>query len=138
MNIDEIWKLCIEEAKKSIKMDDVPIGAVIMKNGKVLAKAHNNRQKKANVMGHAEINAILKATKKCKNWNLNGCILYVTLRPCSMCMEIIKQARIDEVYYLLEKSDAKKEYSKTKCYHYDSVCEQMYKNILSNFFHKMR
>ena len=73
------------------------------------------------------------------NWNLDGCDMYVTLKPCSMCMEIIKQSRIRNVYYLLDKPSSKKEFSKTK---FREITEINYKEeylaILQNFFKKLR
>ena len=106
--------VCIEEAKLSYQQGDVPIGAVIVQNGKILAKGHNTREFNHDVLGHAEINVIREASKILKRWNLADCELYVTLKPCSMCTEIIKQSRILKVFYLLDKLDYKKEFSKSE------------------------
>ena len=92
-------EIALKEAKKSIKTGDIPVGAIIVENGKIITKAHNTREKKHNITGHAEINAIEKACKKKKTWHLNDCELYTTLEPCKMCLEVIKQARIKKVYY---------------------------------------
>ena len=92
-------ELALKEAKKSIKTDDVPVGAIIVEKGQIVAKAHNTREKTHKITGHAEINAIEKACKKKKTWHLTNCQLYTTLEPCKMCLEVIKQARIKEVYY---------------------------------------
>lgn len=89
----------LKEAKKSLKTDDVPVGAVIVENGKIIAKGHNTKEKTHLVTRHAEINAIEKACKKKKNWHLDNCTMYVTLEPCPMCMETIKQARIKCIIY---------------------------------------
>ena len=97
--MDKYMELAIVEAKKSLKTDDVPIGAVIVENNKVISKSHNTREKTHMITRHAEINAIEKACKKKKTWHLNDCILYVTLEPCKMCLEVIKQARIKKVIY---------------------------------------
>ncbi len=97
--MNKYMKLALKEAEKSIKTDDVPVGAVIVENGIVLAKAHNTKEKKKNVIRHAEINVVEKACKKKKNWYLNECELYVTLEPCSMCMGAIEQSRIKKVIY---------------------------------------
>ena len=99
----EIFNILMENTNKSLENNDVPVGAVIVKDGNVLAFGYNTREKDQNVLGHAEINAILEAQKILNNWNLSGCDLYVTLVPCSMCLEIIKQSRIDNIYYLLDK-----------------------------------
>lgn len=98
-NMNKYMELAFKEAEKSIKTDDVPVGAVIVENGIVIAKAHNTKEKKNIVTRHAEINAVEKACKKKKNWYLNNCELYVTLEPCKMCMGAIEQARIKTVIY---------------------------------------
>lgn len=92
-------EVALKEAKKSIKTDDIPVGAIIVENGKIIAKAHNTREKTHKITGHAEINAIEKASKKKKTWHLSNCELYTTLEPCKMCLEVIKQSRIKKVYY---------------------------------------
>lgn len=135
----EIFNILMENANKSLDNNDVPVGAVIVKDGKVLAFGYNTREKDQNVLGHAEINAILETQKVLKNWNLSGCDLYVTLVPCSMCLEIIKQSRIDNIYYLLDKPASKKEFYKTKMQKInDANFENKYADILSNFFKKLR
>lgn len=95
----EYMKLALDEAKKSLKSNDVPVGAIIVKNGIVLSKAHNKREKNQIVTNHAEIIAIEKACKKLKTWRLDDCILYVTLEPCLMCYGAIIQSRISKVIY---------------------------------------
>lgn len=95
-------KLAIKEAKKAFKTGDVPVGAIIVKNNKVIAKAHNMKEKNKNAIKHAEIIAIEKACKKLKNWHLNECELYVTLEPCMMCCGAIIQSRIKKIYYSIE------------------------------------
>ena len=93
----------MNEAKKSVKHKDIPVGALLVLNDCVIATGHNTREKTNNILGHAEINVIKKAAKKLGRWNLSGCSLYVTLKPCSMCMEVIKQTKISEVFYVLDK-----------------------------------
>lgn len=135
----EIFNILLENTNKSLENNDVPVGAVIVKDGQVLAFGYNTREKAQNVLGHAEINAILEAQKVLKNWNLSGCDLYVTLVPCSMCIEIIKQSRIDNIYYLLDKPTSKREFYKTKLQKInDTNYENKYAEILSNFFKKLR
>lgn len=97
--MEKYIEIALNEAKKSLKTDDVPIGAVIVENNKIIAKAHNTREKTHMITRHAEINAIEKACKKKKTWHLDNCTLYVTLEPCKMCLETIKQARISKVIY---------------------------------------
>ena len=136
---NKFMKQALKEAKKAYEKLEVPVGAVIVKDGKVLAFGYNTREKDQNVLGHAEINAILEAQKILNNWNLSGCDLYVTLVPCSMCLEIIKQSRIDNIYYLLDKPASKKEFYKTKMQKInDASYENKYAEILSDFFKKIR
>ena len=92
-------KLALKQAKKAYKRDEVPVGAVIVKDGKVISKAYNLREKTNLATGHAEILAIQKANKKLKSWRLDSCTLYVTIEPCPMCAGAIIQSRIKEVVY---------------------------------------
>ncbi len=92
-------EIALQEAEKSFEYDDVPVGAVIVKEGKIIAKTHNKREKNKMVTHHAEILAIEKACKKLKTWRLDDCMLYVTLEPCLMCYGAILQSRISKVIY---------------------------------------
>lgn len=100
-------EIILKEMESAIKKNEVPIAAIILKNGKIIAKAHNNVEKNNNPLGHAEILVIQKAAKKLKTWKLNDCELYVTLEPCAMCKEMIKRSRIDKIYYFVDKKDKK-------------------------------
>lgn len=91
--------LALKEAEKSILRDEVPVGAVIVKDGKVIAKGHNKREKTKDPTDHAEIVAIRKACRKIKSWRLIGCTIYVTIEPCSMCAGTILWARMAKVVY---------------------------------------
>ena len=93
----ELMLKAIEIAKKS--ENDIPIGAIIVKNGEIIAQAHNQREKDNITTSHAEILAIQRANEKLKNWRLNNCEMYVTLEPCPMCASAIIQARISKVYF---------------------------------------
>ena len=129
----------IELSKKSLESDDVPIGAIIVKDGKIIGEGYNTREKSNDVMGHAEINAIKDASKNLNNWNLQGSIMYVTLKPCSMCLSVIRESRIDFVYYLLDKPEKKFEYSRTAIHNFDdSSAKEEYLGILQDFFKKLR
>lgn len=97
--------LAIEEAKKAAMLGEVPVGAVIVKENKVLAKAYNLKEKLNMSTRHAEIIAVEKACKKLKNWRLTGCDIYITLEPCPMCASAIKQSRISNVYCGLANKD---------------------------------
>ena len=94
-------KEALKEAKKALKgkCADVPIGAVIIEEGKIIARAHNQKEKKQQATKHAEITAIEKACKKKKSWYLDNCELYVTMEPCLMCCGAIIQSRIKKVVY---------------------------------------
>lgn len=129
----------IKLANKAAKKNEVPISAIIVKNNKIIASSYNKREKNHSVLDHAEIIAIRKASKKLKSWRLFDCDLYVTLKPCSICENVIKQSRIRNVYYLLDKPENKKEYNKTN-FKKTNICtyEQMYKLILNDFFKKKR
>ncbi len=97
-NLD-FMQAALAEARKAYRKGEAPIGAVVVKDGRVIARAHNLREKKQNALNHAEILAISKACKKLKSWRLDGCDLYVTLEPCSMCSGAIIQARIKRLYF---------------------------------------
>lgn len=88
----------LKEAKKAYEKQEVPVGAVIVKNGKIIARAHNLKETKNIVTAHAEILAIEKASKKLNSWRLIDCDMYVTLEPCTMCMGAIILARIKNLY----------------------------------------
>ena len=88
----------LKEAQKAYKKEEVPVGAIIVKNGKIIARAHNIKETKKNAVGHAEILAIEKACKKLKAWRLLDCEMYVTLEPCSMCAGALINSRIKKVY----------------------------------------
>lgn len=88
----------LKEAKKAYEKQEVPVGAVIVKNGKVIARAHNLKETKNTATAHAEILAIEKASKKLNSWRLIDCDMYVTLEPCTMCMGAIILARIKNLY----------------------------------------
>ena len=92
-------KLAIKEALKAKDKDEVPIGAIIVKDGKVIARAHNLMEKTQVATAHAEVLAINKACKKLKSWRLDGAELFVTIEPCAMCAGAIVNARIEKVYF---------------------------------------
>lgn len=98
-NINEkFMKEALKEAKKAYDKLEVPVGAVIVKDGKIIARAHNLKETKYDTTKHAEILAIQKASKKLESWRLLDCEMYVTLEPCSMCAGAMINARIKKVY----------------------------------------
>lgn len=96
---NKFMNMAIKQANIAMLEDEVPVGAVIVINGKAIAKAHNTMEKTQLATAHAEINAINKACKKLKSWRLDNAELYVTIEPCAMCAGAIVNARIKKVYY---------------------------------------
>ncbi len=92
-------KAALRQAKKAEAMDEVPVGAVIVKDGRIVARGFNQREKSNDPTGHAEMIAIRQAARKMKSWRLEGCALYVTIEPCSMCAGAILWSRLDRVVY---------------------------------------
>lgn len=95
---EKFMKEALKEAKKAYNKLEIPVGAVIVKNDKIIARAHNIKEAKKDTTKHAEIMAIQKASKKLETWRLNDCEMYVTLEPCAMCAGAIIQARLKKVY----------------------------------------
>ncbi len=98
----DYMEMALEEAKKAYLKDEVPVGCVIVYKDKIIAKAHNKREKNKHTCAHAEMLAIKKANKKLKSWRLEDCDIYITLEPCAMCAGAIMQARMRTVIYALE------------------------------------
>lgn len=131
-----IEETLLKLTKKAIKKNEVPVAAIITKNNKIISKAINTREKSHNVLGHAEIIAIHKASKKLKTWKLNECVLYTTIKPCSMCMEVIKNSRIKRIYYYLE--NEKQNLSQIKIIKIENEFNDQYKKIVKKFFKTIR
>ena len=146
--MNEFMEMALLEAEMARKREEVPIGAVVVKNGKVIAKGFNKREKTKSALNHAEVVAIRKACKKLKDWRLEGCEIYVTLKPCPMCAGAIANARIDKVYYGADETNtndnlAERIFASTRLNHkvemekmdaYSEKCAQM----LSAFFRSKR
>ena len=116
MNEDEKWmKIAINEANLANNENEIPVGAVLIKNGKIIAKAHNQPISKNDPTAHAEIQVLRLAGKKLENYRLTNTILYVTLEPCQMCFGAMIHARIKRIVYGAD--DTKK----IKC----SACEDL-------------
>jgi tRNA(Arg) A34 adenosine deaminase TadA len=141
--------IALIEAKKSLIQGEVPIGAVIVKNNKIIASAHNQNILDYDPTSHAEIIAIRKACKKLKSNRLENCDLYVTLEPCSMCASAIIEARIKNLYYMLENEkygdveNGAKIFINKNCNYKINIFNNIgdvdsYKSLLQNFFQNKR
>ena len=141
-------KEAIKEAKKAELIDEVPIGCVIVKDDKIIARGHNVRESKKTPLGHAEIIVIDKASKKLGAWRLQDCDIYITLEPCIMCAGAIIQSRIRHIYYgakdfkggalgssinVLDAKDINHHPEVTS-----SVLEEECSNIISEYFKRKR
>ena len=99
--------IALKEAKKALRREEVPVGAIIVNGDKIIARGHNMRELKGDITKHAELIAIKQANRKLKDWRLNDCVLYVTLFPCSMCASAILQSRISRIVIGAPTSDTK-------------------------------
>lgn len=96
----ELWMAAaLEEAKKAGNAGDVPVGAVVVRGGEIIARGRNRREAEGNALGHAELDAIAGACRAMGGWRLSGCTLYVTLEPCCMCAGACLNARLERVVY---------------------------------------
>ncbi len=144
----KFMKLALKEAKFAYKKNEVPVGSVIVLDGKVIAKAHNLNIKLNDPTAHAEILALRKAAKKLNNYRLNGCILYTTLEPCPMCAGAMVYTRIKRLVYAVEdpKAGACKSVlnivNNKKLNHrievHSGILSKESKKLLKSFFKKLR
>lgn len=137
----------LKEAKVAAKEGEVPVGAVIVRNGEIISKAHNMREQKQNALSHAEIEAINIACEKLGSWRLDDCELYVTLEPCPMCTGAIINARIKTVVFgAFDKTAGCMDSVINLCDYplghkpeiYAGICEDECSEILKKFFNKLR
>lgn len=98
MNNEKFMNEALKEAKKAYEKKEIPVGAVIVKDGKIIARGHNLKEVKNTALAHAETIAINKANRKLNNWRLTDCEMYVTLEPCLMCTGAILSSRISKLY----------------------------------------
>ena len=145
---EKFMKAALKEAKKAYDKLEVPVGAVIVKDRKIIARAHNLKETKNDTTKHAEILAIQKASKKLNSWRLIDCEIYVTLEPCSMCAGALINSRIKKVY--IGASDQKtgavgsvfnllEDYTFNHKVEYEKgVMQEECENILKEFFKKLR
>jgi tRNA(adenine34) deaminase len=135
MNQDQIISELYKLSLKAYQNDEVPIACVIVKNKKIVSKAYNLREKHKNPLYHAEVLAINKLCKKINNWRLDEYEMYVTLKPCKMCMEIIKESRIKKVYYILDSINEQNKKLRLKKINLNS---EKFKSIITSFFKEKR
>ena len=145
---EKFMKAALKEAKKAYDKLEVPVGAVIVKDGKIIARGYNQKETKTDTTKHAEILAIQKASKKLNSWRLIDCEMYVTLEPCSMCAGALINSRIKKVY--IGASDQKtgavgsvfnllEDYTFNHKVEYEKgVMQEECENILKEFFKKLR
>lgn len=144
----DFMKEALKEAEKAYKHNEVPIGAVVVRNGKIVSRGHNCREKKQNAIKHAEIIAIERACKKLKSWRLDDCEIYVTLEPCPMCAGAIANARIRRLIFgASEKTSGdnlcRSILTSTRLNHKVEICEdkqnqQQCAKLLTDFFKNKR
>lgn len=143
MNIEFMEKALIIAQQSGI---DIPVGAVIVKDGKIIGCAHNEKEAQNDVTAHAEILAIRNASKELNSWRLTGCDIYVTLEPCPMCMWAILQSRLENLYFgsydtlygalSMMPQITRVSYSKIK--YKGGIMEQECSNLLKRYFDTMR
>lgn len=143
----EFMKEAILEAKKAYSEGEVPVGAIIVKDGEIIARGRNHREKKQNALSHAEIEAINSACETLGSWRLEGCELYVTLEPCPMCTGAIINARIKTVVFgAFDSAMGCMDSVINLCDYplghkveiYAGICEDECKALLQDFFKKLR
>ncbi len=149
MDLEEKYiGMALKEAKKAYDKEEVPIGAIIVKDGKVISKAHNLRESKNDALAHAELLAIEKACKKLGSWRLSGCEMYVTCEPCPMCAGALLNSRLKKVVFGArdEKSGAvvskihmlDEEYCNHRVEYRESVLGDECEKIIKDFFRDLR
>ena len=139
MKVEYVEKI-YDLAKRSYEIDEIPVGAIVVRNDEIIGVGINSRQNEKSVLGHAEINAIQEACRVVGDWRLDECVMYVTLLPCMMCSGAILESRIKKVYYLCNRTNVCFETSKyirvekieNKEY------EEKYLNLLRLFFENKR
>lgn len=136
------------EAKKAFELDESPIGAIIVYEGKIIGRGHNRRNTDKNPLAHAEIMAINEACKFLGDWRLEGCTMYITLEPCPMCSGAIVQARIERVVFGARSPKAgfagsivnilQMDELNHRCQLDEGVCEEEASLLLKTYFKSMR
>lgn len=144
VNKELFFSRAFEEAKKSFEIGEIPVGAVIVKDGRIISTGFNEKESNNCCLYHAELTAIKNASKVLNNWRLIDCDIYVTLEPCEMCAAAIKQARISNIYCAISNDDEvihnnvlnilKKDKSNPQVNLYNDQCVEEGRKILKDFF----
>ena len=145
MDDEALMKEALAEAKLAFDAGEIPVGAVVVKDGKIVGRGHNTRERDNDVSGHAEINALKDAGKNLGDWDLSGCSIYVTLEPCAMCGGAIMQSRLRTIVYG-ESDPQEGGFSKYRLLDHDNaatlvhagVLKEECRALLDEFFRKLR
>lgn len=145
---DEFMNIAFLEADLAFDQDEVPVGCVIVKDGKIIAKAHNLKESDNCVLSHAEIKCISDSSSFLNNWRLIDCDVYITLDPCPMCASALKQARVRNIYSAIENMDQNNiniinqifeaDKNNSNINFYSNLAVDKSKHILKSFFEKQR
>ena len=138
MNDIEFMEKAIEQAKKAYKKEEVPIGAIIVKDDKIISTGYNKKEKDNVSIRHAEIIAIEKACKKLKTWHLDDCEIYITMEPCMMCSGAIEQSRLKKIVYGVKNENYGFIHNLKNIEIISQVCENECKKLVQSFFKKRR
>ena len=135
----DYFKIAVDEAFLASKDGNVPVGAVIVRNGRIISKSHNLKNSLGISVYHAEILCIIDACRMLGRWNLDDCEMYVTLKPCPMCESAIAESRVKNVYYLLDTDYSNNILKNISSIKYNKAMDSYgYSDILSTFFHNIR
>lgn len=145
---EKFMKMALKQAMKAYQLGEIPVGAIIVKDGKVISRGYNLKEKTNNPCGHAEIMAINKACKKMNSWRLEDCEMYITLEPCMMCVGAIIHSRIKKIYIgtidsktgaVISKINGLDSYIVNHKVEYEiGILKEECSNILKDFFKALR
>lgn len=139
--MEKYMQIALKEAEKAKKHNDVPVGAIIVKDDKIISRGHNKRELTKKVTKHAEIVAIERACKKLRSWHLEDCEIYITVEPCTMCYGAIEQARINKIIYGIDNEKFgyfSKNTKNKKILIQKGILKKESENIMKEFFVKKR
>ncbi len=138
----KFMKVALQSAQKAYENNEVPIGAVVVWNNKIIGTGHNRREQENDISAHAEIIAIKQAAKYLNTWKLEDCVIYVTIKPCLMCYSAIEQSRIKTVYYGADQQQFKKSAFDTRIESkvdlVGPILEIECQDIMTKFFERIR